>query len=127
MAEPEFVLVLNRQRAILFPDFAAREELVVAYGEALKRRGVALLRVYSAAIGLCTNATKESRADYQKHRFDVLSYGGEVYGWLREQKMSPSEISTAGVKIVEALSAVLFPRESEVKEAEGNSGGNAEK
>lgn len=126
MSELIQVVILGRQRTVTLPDFAAREEIAAAYGEALKRGGIALLRVYAAGIGLCTGAARDSGASYAKHRFDLLSYGGEVYGWLREQGMSPKEIATVGVTIVETVSTALFPRKSELEEAAGNSAGNAE-
>jgi len=121
MGDPIHVELLGRSHAVTLPDFAAREELVVAYSEAHGKRGVAALRVYSAALGLCTRLGKESGADYAKHRFDVLSYGGEVYGWLRKQGLDPVDIGKAGAPIIVALSEALFPRQDEVETAAGNS------
>lgn len=123
MNEPIKVKLLG-EHAVTLPDFAAREELLVAYGESQKRKGVALLRAYAAFLGLCTRLGRRAGADYGQHRFDALSYGGQVYGWLREQGLSTSEIAAAAVPLVEVVSEATFPRESEIAAQEKNSGGD---
>lgn len=124
-AEPQRVTLLGEQHAVTLPDFAAREELLVAYGDLRHRRGVAVLRVYAAAIGLCTRIGRRSEADFARHRFDVLAYGGEVYGWLRERKATPEQIAQAALPIICVIGVELYPREVEVDAAAGNSEGAA--
>lgn len=123
MSEIVKVSLLGREHHVVMPDYAAREELMVAYGESAKKGGVALLRVYAAALGLCTRIGRESGADYAKHRFDCLSYGGEVYGWLRGQKVTPAEVAQAAIPVIIAVSQATFPRQDEVDAAAGNSEG----
>lgn len=124
-AEPAHVPLLGRNHYIKLPDYSAREELMIAYGESRNKKGVALLRVYGAFLGLCTRLGKESGADFARHRFDVLSYGGEVYGWLRGQGVTMAEIAEAAIPVVLAVDEVTFPRQAEVDEAAGNSEGDA--
>lgn len=121
MDEPVKVSLLGRQHAVIMPDFATREDLVVAFGEARNKKGVTLLRVYSAALGLCTRLGREASADYSQHRFDVLSYGGQVYGWLREQGVTPKDIAEAAIPVIVEVSNAMFPRQAEVDAAVGNS------
>lgn len=126
MAEqPLKVALLGRDHTVTLPDFAAREELLIAYGENRHRKGVAVLRVYSAMLGLCTRLGRESGADYARHRFDVLAYGGEVYGWIRQRGGSPADLATAAAPLLAALSENLFPSDAEVAGAAGNSEGGA--
>ena len=125
MTEPTKVDLLGRSHAVVMPDFAAREELVVAYGEAMRRKGVALLRVYAAALGLCTRLGREAEADYGAHRYDVLSYGGAVYSYLRGQGVSTQDLAAAAGPVVVAVLSATFPRAAEVEAAAGNSEGSA--
>lgn len=122
MAETPHIDVGGRKHAVIMPDFAAREELLVAYGGARDRGGVALLRVYAAAIGLCTRLGREAGADYGAHRYDVLAYGGAVYGWLRQGGASVKLIAELGGPLIVSVSESLYPRQSEVDAAAGNSG-----
>lgn len=119
MDQPLKVSLLG-EHAVTLPDFAAREELMVAYGEARNKKGVALLRVYGAVLGLCSRLGKRAEADYAASRFDVLAYGGEVYGWLRGQGVTPAQVAEAALPVIVAISEATFPRESEVKQALGN-------
>lgn len=123
MDEPVKVTLLGRPHAVVMPDFATREDLVVAYGEARNKRGVALLRVYSAALGLCTRLGRESGVDYTSHRFDALSYGGEVYGWLRGAGVSQGDIAEQAIPVIVAVAEATFPRQAEVDVARGKSEG----
>jgi hypothetical protein len=116
----EPIKLLDRTLPVSFPGFAAREEIMVGYGEVSKRGGVALLRVYAAALGLCTRLGKEAGADYAACKYDLLTYGGTVYGYLRENGVSPKDIATAAVPIILAISEATFPRQQEVDEAAGN-------
>ena len=125
MTEPIKVNVLGRSHAVVLPDYAAREELVVAYGEAMRRKGVALLRVYAAAVGLCTRIGREAEADYAAHRFDVLAYGGAVYTHLRGAGLAAADLAAAAGPILVAVMEATFPRAVEVEAVAGNSGGSA--
>lgn len=118
--EPRRVELLGARHTVTLPNFAAREELLVAYHEVRERGGVVLLRVYSAALGLCTRLGKQSGADYGKHRFDVLAYGGEVYAWLRGQGLTASQIAQAGQPVILDVAEAVFPSADEVSEAKGN-------
>jgi hypothetical protein len=96
------------------PQFAVREELVFAYGDAegnVSRK----LRVASAALGLCTPLGAEAGCDYVKARFDVLAYGGAVYSWLRQRGAAPVDILTQATPLIEWTALQVFPREDEVK------------
>jgi hypothetical protein len=100
------------------PQFAVREELVIAYVESegnTSRR----LRVCAAIVGICTSIGREAKADYVKARFDVLAYGGAVYGWLRESGAKPSDVAGQAATIYATLADIVFPREGEVKERAG--------
>lgn len=119
--EPILVEILGEKHTVTLPDFACREELIVAWGDARSRKGVALLRVYSAALGLCTRLGRRSSADYAKHRFDLLSYGGEVYGWLRERGVTPAQLAEAAIPVIVAATEATFPRPGEVDAAAKNS------
>lgn len=121
MDEPVKVDLLGRSHHVVMPDFSTREELIVAYSESGKRGGVTLLRVYSAALGLCTRLGREAGVEYSKHRYDVLSYGGEMYGWLRDQGIAPKDIAIAAIRVIEAVGKAMFPRAVEVEEAAKNS------
>lgn len=125
---PDIVKIelIGRSHAVVLPDFAAREELVMALSECARKRGIALLRVYSAMVGLCTRVGRDSGADYATARYDVLGYGGAVYGWLRAQGASPAQIGAAATVIAPLLTESLFPRQEEVDAALGNSAGGAE-
>lgn len=122
---PARVELLGRAHVVTLPDFAAREELVIAYAE-VRKRPASLLRVYSAAIGLCTRIGREAGADYAECRFDVLAFGGKVYGWLREKGVAPDAIAVAAVPLIVQVSEATFPRQGEVDAAAGNSAGGAE-
>lgn len=124
-AQQAHVTILGEKRAVFMPDFAAREELMVAYGEALKKQGVAKLRVYAATLGLCTMLGRKAGADYARARFDVLAYGGEVYSWLRGQGATVEQIAEAAIPVLTEVSQALYPSETEVRAEVGNSEGGA--
>jgi len=104
--------------------FAIREELVVAY-DAARTNFSQRQRVLGAVLGLCTGIGKESGFDFVRARFDVLGYGGAVYGWLREKGVSMADVAAQGAPIVAKMEADLFPREAEVAAAAGFSGATA--
>jgi hypothetical protein len=124
-AAPTFVDLLGKKHAVVLPDYAAREEVMVAYGESRNKKGVALMRVYSAALGLSTRLGRMAGADYAACRFDVLAYGGAVYSYLREQGVTMEQLSSAAIPLVIQISEATFPRKEEIDEAAGNSGGVA--
>lgn len=119
-AEIQRIELLGDKHAVILPDFAAREELAVAWGQARDRGGIALLRVLSAALGLCTRLGRQAGADYAKHRFDVLAYGGEVYGWLRSKGATPAEVRDAAMPVLVQVVRATFPTDDEVEAAAGN-------
>lgn len=98
------------------PQFAVREELVFAFGDAVGNVS-RQLRAASAVLGLCTPIGGEAQADYVKARFDALAYGGAVYGWLRQHGAQPADILAAAAPIVDWIAGQVFPREDEVKQA----------
>lgn len=97
------------------PQFAVREELVFAYGDAAGTVSKQL-RAASAVLGLCSPLGVEAGADYVKARFDVLAYGGAVYGWLRQRGAKPVDILTEAAPIADWIASQVFPREDEVKQ-----------
>ena len=122
-AEPKHVSLQGRNHAVTLPDFAAREELVVAYGEARNKRGGSLLRVYAAFLGLCTRLGREAGADYGECRYDALAFGGKVYSYLREKGVTPAQLSEAAIPVVVHVAEATFPRAEEVEAEMGNSEG----
>lgn len=114
--------LLGRRHGFRPPPPHVAEEIVTAWGEVRRRRGVAVLRAYGAAIGLCTRLGQESGADYAGCRFDPLEYGGEVYAWLIAQGATIEQIGAAGAALVSAAAEVRWPRKAAVDAAEKNSG-----
>lgn len=95
------------------PQFAVKEELVVAYGDALDKSGHRL-RVAGAVLGICTDIGREAKADYVAARFDPLAYGGAVYGWLRQQGADRVDILREAEALLVELTDEIFPRKTEV-------------
>ena len=128
MADTIHIDLYGEQHAVLIPnDFAVLEELTVAYGTAIRKGGVAAQRVYAAVIGLCTRNGRLAGADLAAHRFDMLAYGGQVYGWLRrEKKCAIGDIGKAASMIYPHLIEAAFPQEEEVVAELGKSRGSAE-
>lgn len=122
------VELLGRKHAVTLPGFAEREEIAVFKHECDTKRmsTFATLRRYAAAVGLCTRLGRESGQTLSAHGYDLLSYGGAVYGWLREQGLVPKDVIAPARTCMDDCAANLFPRESEVKAEMGNSGGVAE-
>lgn len=108
--------LLGRSHAVILPSLADREDLAQAYLAVKDRKGVAKLRVYCAALGLCTRIGREAKADFGKAECNVHVYGGEVYSWLREQGLSPQDISGPGFQVLLEVMNALAPREEEIKE-----------
>lgn len=124
--DAEQIELLGRKHGVLLPDFATREELVASFAATTSRGGTAVLRCYAALIGLCTRIGRESGADYAAHRFDPLAYGGQVYGWLREQDVSVANIGTVGIRLLNMVVLETFPRKAETDDALGKSPAAAE-
>lgn len=121
MADPITIEVLGEHLPVTLPDFATREELVLAWDEARKRGGLQALHVYAAALGLCTRIGRWSEVDYQKSGYNVLAYGRAVYSKLRtEKKLPPDKLAQAGVKLIDLLAEGLFPSDAEAEEAAKN-------
>jgi hypothetical protein len=113
------ITLLGREHAVtLPPQFAVVEELVVAYGEAGDNNS-RRLRVCGAILGICTPLGREMKADYVKARFDVLAYGGAVYGACREKGATAAQVIEQAHLILAELVAKAFPREAEVAERAG--------
>lgn len=115
MEGKDAINILGKEYAVKVPpQFAVREELVFAYGDAVGNVS-RQLRVASAVLGLCTPLGAEAGCDYAKARFDVLAYGGAVYSWLRQRGAAPVDILAQATPIVEWIALQVFPREDEVK------------
>jgi hypothetical protein len=121
MADIVQIEALGRKHAVILPDYAAREEIIVAHNTAIRRGGVTRMRYYSAVLGLCTRLGKESGADYAACAFDVLAYGGVVYGHLRKNGMTPEHIVVAASAVIGKLFDETFPTDKEIEEATGKS------
>jgi hypothetical protein len=99
---------------VRLPDFADREDLARAFIESEKGGHRSIMRVYSAYLGLCTPLGKAARADFIKHRCDVLAYGGAVYGYLRGEGVTAAQIASEALPLVGHVFEHLAPREQEV-------------
>lgn len=126
-AEPAFVELLGQKHAVTLPDFATRGELNAAYYEvAPKKAGLVLYRVLAAHLGLCTRIGRKAGADYDECNCNVLTYGGKVLSYLMQQGVSHQAIIDSSRDLVTLIRANLFPRQSEVDVAMGESvGGGA--
>lgn len=115
----ETVAILGRQHVASLPNFAARESLVLAayeWSDAADHRGY---RIYAAAIGLSTGLGRAAKADFARSKYDILTYGGDVYSWLREQGATAVQIVEAGLPLVRSYAEAIFPRQAEVEEVVG--------
>ena len=116
---PATLSILGGQHPTRLPSFGLREELCLTWGELAPAGGVPALRVYAAAIGLCSGLGAQARADLGRCRHDLLAYGEVVYSWLREQGATPTEIVREAVRVLPELAGSVFPREEEVAAAAG--------
>ena len=103
---------------VSLPDFATREELVLAWHEAGQGEGthMGLRRVAAAAIGLCTSTGRKAKLDYAKLGCSPLAYGGAIYGYLHGERVDTSAIVQAGAELVTLCAESAFPRAKEVEE-----------
>lgn len=115
------ITIGGKDHTIILPDFAAREELAQAYFDCGRRKGIAIFRVFAAAIGLCSRIGNEKHANvsYGDCRYDILDYGGRVHSYLREQGVTHEDIASQGKIILDLITSNLFPRAPEVEEARG--------
>lgn len=107
-----------RFHVVTLPSFADREDLIAAYMEARTRKGIALARVFAAAIGLATRVGRESGTTFDAHNCNVYAFGGHVYGWLREKGVTTKDIVEQGSRIMDAVYEAAAPRAKEVADAE---------
>jgi hypothetical protein len=117
--EPLKITLGRTSWPVTLPEFAIREELVVAWGACPDDDFMRLRRVAAAAVCLSTQIGKRARLDYGKHRCDVVVYGGAAWGFLHEQGETLQEVVTAGAQIVSAIALELAPRASEVADRSG--------
>jgi hypothetical protein len=118
MEMPATVELLGNERTVALPGFTEREELAAAYAQHAEDP-MGLRRVYGAVIGLCTSLGAASGANWRASKCDVLTYGGSVYGYLREHGATVGDVAEVGISILAPLMVQLFPREAEVAEQAG--------
>lgn len=107
-----------RYEFVRLPGFADREDLVAAYAEARTREGLALARVYAAAIGMTTRIGREAGTTFEAHNCNVFAYGGVVYNHLRERGVEVLVMGREGAKVMDAIFESLPPAAAEVAAAE---------
>lgn len=113
MTSPLSVKLGPNSWPVTLPDFAIREELVVAWTDA-GEDFMALRRVCAAAVGLCTRVGRLSKADFARHNCNVRSYGGAVYNYLHDQGESLETVMRAGYAILAHIAEQMAPRKEEV-------------
>ncbi len=126
MSQPATIHILGAQYPTRLPSFGVREELVFAWAAYGPEGGIRAMRIYAAAVGLCSGIGALTRASLPALKYDLLEYGDAVYSWLREKGAEPKDIVEAAAPVLQAISAALFPREAEVTEAAGFSAGGVE-
>lgn len=115
------IQLLGRKHHVTMPMFAVREEFAQAW---LKVENAPVedvhlkLRLFCAAIAMSTRIgrmAEEKRITYAGADYQVLTYGGQIYSWLREElKVSVEDITAAGKICRDELLATLYPRKTEV-------------
>jgi hypothetical protein len=84
----------------------------------------AAMRVAAAALALCCPGV--SRETLSGHSYDVLAFGGAVYGVLRKAGATAEEIAEAATPCYAILRDLVSPTEQEVVEkANFSKGGDA--
>lgn len=101
--------------------FASAEEWISAAHTAPPSAG---MRVASSALALCCpGVTRETLA---AHGYDILAFGGAVYGGLRKAGATAEEIAEAATPCYAILRDLVSPTEQEVKDkADFSKGGDA--
>ena len=107
------------------PALDLREDLVYSYGAKWKsnRTGMPLQRVCCAALALSIPEIAFGLRVLTNPRDDLYGYGAEIYNHLRERGWKAADVLTAGDQVLKELLTATFPREHEVKKAQGNSEG----
>lgn len=93
--------------------FTAAEEWVTTAQTISEGQG---LRLLGASIGITTALGRESGETLLKHGFNMLSYGGAVYGWLRQAGVSQADLVPCMAPCSQAIASVVAPKEQEVKD-----------
>lgn len=114
------IMICGSQHAASLPSMGAREVLLEAWRRQAEEPDARVLLVAGAVIGACTGlgGTTLARCGY-----DALAYGDRCYSWLREHGASPADVTNAAMGALRAMAEATFPREREVTEAAGFSGG----
>lgn len=86
-AAPIRVSLLGRSHAVTPPpSLIEQEELYLAWQHArAKPKGLHIIRVAAAMVGLCTRLGREAGVSYAASDCDPLVYGGGIYNWIRAQ------------------------------------------
>ena len=113
------ITLLGKDWPITLPDFATREDVAVANAGA---RGLPRLRIYAAAIGLCTGIGKAAGVALDAPGYDVMAYGRQVYSYIREKGATPAEVDTVGLTLSLLVLESVSPRKEEVRAAEDFTG-----
>jgi len=118
MSKDTTITIAGKAYPVTLPDFATRDDIVIAWHEAAGKNDASKLRrVAAAAVGLCTAACRNADASFDGS--GLLLYGGKVYNSLRERGASISSIIEAGSAVVSVCSDGLFAREAEVEARAG--------
>lgn len=116
------VTIRDRSFDLSLPPLDLREDLVYSYGEKWRanRAGLPVQRVCAAMLALCVPEVAFGLRPEGNPREDLYAFGGSVYNALRAKGWTPADLLRAGDSVVSVLLAETFPREAEVKEAQGN-------
>ena len=118
MSKDTTITIAGKAYPVTLPDFATRDDIVIAWHEAAGKSDASKLRrVAAAAIGLCTTAGRNADASFDGA--GLLLYGAKVYNSLRERGASIASIIEAGGVVVSVCSEGLFAREAEVEARAG--------
>ena len=71
-------------------------------------------RIMGSAIGLTTKVARDSGITLEKCGYKMLAYGGEIYGWLRQQGATNEELLAGAPVCYRVLMPVRPPTEAEV-------------
>ena len=108
----------GKEYPITLPPFAEREDIAIGYHTEAKRPR-RQSRALIGALGLCVPSFGLGGLSlYEDLDLDLVKYGGRVYSNAMAQGLKREEVITAATVCFTAVCASLFPRESEVDEAE---------